>query len=151
VLDPSRVEFTGARPRDERVIFGVLYGAYDAGGISLERLLALEKTGLVRRGELRVLMEGEALPEMVLAYDPAAYADDRRSFAKHLPGVLERVPRPLKGELSALGIAALYAPRAKDIELIESLSTMVPAGLATRYGGASSARQHRPRLAGGTD
>jgi hypothetical protein len=96
-------------------------------------------------------MEGEALPEMVLAYDPTAYTEDRKSFAKHLPGVLERLPRGLKGELAALGIAALYAPRSKDIELIERLSTMVPAGFVAGDGKASSTRPRPPRLPGGTD
>ncbi len=125
-LSEASIEFAGSYPGEERVVFGVLYGAYDAGGISLERLQELRKAGIVRDGELDVFCEGEAFPEIVIAYDPSSYAQDRRSFARRLPGVLDRVPRSLRGELSALGIAGLYKPRESDIELIKKLGTMIP-------------------------
>jgi hypothetical protein len=126
---PSRgtIDFAGARPREERVVFGVLYGAYDAGGISLDRLQSMERSGILRRGELDVLCEGEALPEIVLAYDPARYTADRKSFVGRLPGLFDRSPRSLRRELAAVGMAGFYVPRADDIKLIERLRTMVPA------------------------
>ncbi len=135
-LSEASIEFAGSYPGDERVVFGVLYGAYDAGGISLERLLALKTAGVVRDGEFDVLCEGEAVPEIVIAYDPSSYAQDRRSFAKYLPGVLDRVPRSLRSELSALGIAGFYAPRKSDLDLIKDLGTMIPpaAGAPSRGG-----------------
>jgi hypothetical protein len=139
-LERSRVDFAGERPENERVVFGVIYGAYDAGGISLERLIALESSGIVRTGELRVLLEGEALPELVLAYNPATYTEDLRSFARRLPGMLDRAPRSLKVELAALGIAGFYSPRGRDIELMEKLFTMVPPGIAEPGGPGTSSR-----------
>jgi hypothetical protein len=136
-LSEATIEFAGSYPGDERVVFGVLYGAYDAGGISFERLLALKKAGIVRDGEIDVLCEGEALPEIVIAYDPSSYTQDRIRFARHLPGVFDRVPRSLRSELSALGIAGFYAPRESDLELIKELGTMIaPAAAAAPEAGA---------------
>lgn len=129
-LSEASIEFAGLYPGEERVVFGVLYGAYDAGGISLERLLALKKAGIVRDDEIDVFCEGEALPEIVLAYDPVSFTQDRRSFARRLPGVVDRVPRPLRGELAALGIAGFYAPRKSDLELIKELDAMIPPAAA---------------------
>ncbi|MDD4858362.1 MAG: PhnD/SsuA/transferrin family substrate-binding protein, partial [Candidatus Krumholzibacteria bacterium] len=125
-LDGATIDFTGPYPQEERVVLGVLYGAYDAGGISLERLQALERAGIVRTGELDVLCEGEAFPEIVLAYNPASYTAERKNFARCLPGVVDRAPRYLRQELAALGIACFYTPRADDINLIKRLRTMVP-------------------------
>jgi len=42
------------------------------------------------------------------------------------------MPRPLRGELSALGIAAFHDPRQSDLDLIRQLSTMVPSRFARR-------------------
>ena len=141
-LSGASIEFAGSYPGEERVVFGVLYGAYDAGGISLERLQALEKAGIVRDGEIDILCEGEALPEIVIAYNPSSYTQDRKSFAKHLPGVLDRVPRPLRSELSALGIAGFYSARKTDLELIGQLDAMIPrAAAGARPGGSGGIRR----------
>ncbi len=141
-LAESAIEFAGSYPGDERVVFGVIHGAYDAGGVSLERLLALEASGIVGQGELEVLCEGEAFPEIVVAYNPASYTQYRVEFARRLPGVLDRVPRPLRGELAALGIAGLYAARASDIDLIEALDAMAPSvsAFVPPGGGAAAGR-----------
>ena len=109
------IDFAGSYPGEERVVFGVLYGAYDAGGISLERLQALEEAGIVRDGELDVLCEGEAFPEIVIAYDPASYTPDRKSFARRLPGVFDRVPAfPAQRALRARNRRFLCAPRERS-------------------------------------
>lgn len=125
-LSGATIDFAGSFQQEERVVFGVLYGAYDAGGISLERLRAIECSGVVRRGELDVLCEGEAFPELVLAYAPDAYGPDRKSFVRRLPGVFDRAPRSLRSELASLGIAGLYAPRKSDLDLMKKLATLVP-------------------------
>ncbi len=129
-LSEASIEFAGSYPGEERVVFGVLYGAYDAGGISLERLQALKKAGIVRDREIDVLCEGEALPEIVVAYDPKSYTKDRMSFAGRLPGVLDSAPRSLRVELAALGIAGFYVPRESDLDLIGDLDTMIPPAAA---------------------
>ncbi|HVO76619.1 MAG TPA: PhnD/SsuA/transferrin family substrate-binding protein [Candidatus Bathyarchaeia archaeon] len=139
-LSRATIDFTGPRPREDRVVFGVLYGAYDAGGISLERLQALERTGVIRRGELDVLFEGEAFPEIVLAFDPSSCSPDRKSFVTRLPGVFDRAPRSLRRELAAIGIAGFYTPRPDDLELIKKLHTMIPAGFALVGEGGVAAR-----------
>jgi hypothetical protein len=139
-LSSSTVEFAGSYPQDERVVFGVLYGAYDAGGISLERLRSLEQSGTVRRGELEVLCEGEAFPEFVLAYASESFNQDRKSFARHLPGVLDRAPRSLRAELAALGIAGLYTPRKSDLDVLGKLGRMIPPELDSGSPGAAAAR-----------
>lgn len=140
-LEGATIDFTGPFPQDERAVLGVLYGAYDAGGISLERLQALEGAGIVRPGEIDLLCEGEALPEIVLAYDPASYTAERKKFTRRLPGVVDRAPRSLRQELAALGIAELYIPRKSDLDLIKRLRTMVPPGFVPdRQDGAAAHR-----------
>ena len=120
------VDFAGLVRGDERVVLGVLYGAYDAGGVSEERLRGLEASGCVRPGEIDVLLKGEAYPEVVLASDRAIDSPEQRGFTRRFPGVLKSVPPLLRGELTRLGIAELHHPRPDDIDLIKKLSTMVP-------------------------
>lgn len=146
-------DFSGLYPREERLVFGVLYGAYDAGGISLERLRALEAAGVVRAGELDVYLEGEVFPEIVLAYDPAAYTPEEKSFARRLPGVLDRTPRSLRSELSDLGIAGFYSPRESDLALIRKLASMIPAGFGSLRSGneAGGPRGNGQCMGGGSD
>jgi hypothetical protein len=141
-LAESAIDFAGSYPGDERVVFGVIYGVYDAGGVSLERLRALEAAGIVREGEIEVLFEGEAFPEIVVAYNPASYRQYRVEFARRLPGVLDRAPRSMRGELAALGIAGLYAARACDLDIIEALDALAPSvsAAARPAGGAAGGR-----------
>ncbi len=120
------VDFAGLHRSDERVALGVLYGAYDAGGVSEERLRRLETSGCVRPGEIDVLLEGEAYPEIVLASDPAFDSPAHRAFVRRFPGVYGTIPVLLHGELAWLGIAGFHHPRPDDIDLIKKLSTMVP-------------------------
>jgi hypothetical protein len=141
-LSGATIHFADPCPREERVIFGVLYGEYDAGGISLERLRALERSGIVQRGELDVLFEGEAFPEIVLAYAPASYSPDRKDFARRLPGVFERSPRSLRTELAALGIAGFHAPRESDLDLMRKLATLIPPEFGAGPSGGAAAHPH---------
>jgi hypothetical protein len=135
-------DFSGLYPREERLVFAVLYGAYDAGGISLERLLALEEAGIVRAGELDVYLEGEVFPEMVLAYDPSSYTPEEKSFARRLPGVLDRTPRSLRSELSDLGIASFYSAREDDLAVIRKLASMTPARFGSDRSGTELGGAH---------
>ena len=135
-------DFSGLYPREERLVFGVLYGAYDAGGISLERLRALEAAGIVRTGELDVYLEGEVFPEIVLAYEARSCTPEERSFAERLPGVLDRSPRSLRNELSDLGVAGFYSPRESDLDLMRKLVSMTPAGFGFDGPGAETGRSH---------
>jgi len=125
-LEGASIDFAGSCARDERVVFGVLYGAYDAGGISLDRLRALEASRVIGETELDVLIEGEAFPELLLAYAPSSYTAERKAFVRRLPGVHDKVTYPLRSELAGLGVAGFYAPRESDLELMRSLASMIP-------------------------
>lgn len=81
----------------------------------------------------------------MIAFDPSSYTQDRMSFARHLPGVLDRVPRSLRSELSALGIAGFYAPRETDLDLIKDLGAMIPPAAAVSPGGAGGLRRQSAR------
>jgi hypothetical protein len=77
----------------------------------------------------------------VIAYDPLSYTQDRISFARHLRGVFDHMPRSLRSELSALGIAGFYEPRESDLDLIRELGAMIaPAPAAAPAAGAGAVR-----------
>lgn len=118
----SAAAFSGDLPRDERVALGVLFGAYDAGGISLERLAALEAAGTVAPGELEILLEGEAVPEVVVAAAPDPRAAWRRRFVRALLRIHDAAPAALRRELRTIGVAGLYAARPEDAERIAGLA-----------------------------
>ncbi len=132
--DASSIEFAGYFPDDERVVFGVLYGAFTAGGISLEKLRLLERTGVVREGELDVMLTGDLVPEIVLVSPPDVGTLMLRGFVGRLPSIIEEASMPLESGLIRLGIAGFAEPREEDIETIKRLLDKVPAN----YPGASS-------------
>ncbi len=124
--DPGRFAFAGPYMSDERVIFGVLFGAYDAGGIGLERLHYLEQLGIVPDGALTVLLEGDPIPEMIVAVEPAVEPRKRHGFCERLPIILEKMPHFLEADLAVIGIAGFVAPRQEDLDLLESIPGRLP-------------------------
>jgi hypothetical protein len=118
---PSKgcIEFAGD---EKRVVFGVLYGAYTFGGISLERFQHLLETGIIRSGELEIFLEGTPYPEMVLALDRSV--DDRRHrrFRDRFMILVDRIPDTIRMELLSIGVSGFALPRPEDIEVIKSLS-----------------------------
>ncbi len=127
--EPIRAEnmdFAGYYPNDERVVFGVLFGTYQAGGISLERLRFLEKRGVVRKDELHVFLEGRSLPEVVLAADGSIDPKKRNGFTERFLVIAERIPDPLQAGLSLIGISGFVQPRQNDLELIRELHDSIP-------------------------
>jgi len=125
--DGGAIAFSGDRPRDERTALAVIHGVYDAGGISLERLAALEAAGVVAKGEIGVLLEGEAVPELVIACDPLRYTAELRTFVRAFRKAYDHTPRLLRRELAAAGMAGLYETREDDLRLIAGLGDLVPA------------------------
>ncbi len=121
----ARVDFAGS---EERVVYGVLFGAYAFGGISLERLNILEEMGVFREGELEVYLEGEPYPEMVLAVDKSMEERKHRRFRDRLVLLVDRMPSGLKTDLVSLGISGFVPPRAEDIEIILRLWEAMPPG-----------------------
>ena len=117
------VEFAGT---DERVLYGVLFGAYRFGGISLERLRCLEERGLFMEGEIEIVMHGEPYPEMVLA--AASNGEERKleRFKERFLLLAERMPQDLREELCCMGLSGFAEPRPEDREVIRSLAGMVP-------------------------
>jgi hypothetical protein len=118
--------FSGERPRDERTVLAVIHGIYDAGGISLERLAALEASGVVDAGEIEVLFEGEAVPELVIVCDPPRYTAEMRTFARAFRKAFDQAPRLLRRELAAAGMAGLYEAREDDLGRIAALGGLIP-------------------------
>ncbi len=125
----GRVDFAGS---EERVIYGVIFGAYTFGGISLERLNVLDEMGVFHEGELEVFLEGEPYPEMVLAVDKSIEERKHRRFRNRFVLLVDRMPAGLKADLVSLGISGFVPPRSEDIEVIEGLWKAMP----PRFGAA---------------
>ncbi len=122
-LEEAAIEFSGDIPRDERTILGVVHGVYDAGGISLERLLALRARGIYSDNELEVIYQGEAVPEMLLVCEQSRCTRQKERFIETLRRSFDQAPEPLRRELASIGIAAFYELRESDLELIRKIST----------------------------
>jgi hypothetical protein len=101
----------------EAVAYGVLYGRYGAGGMSLDEIRRMEGSGRLDPGELSVLFIGPELPEVILTSDPATEDWKTRGFARRLPRIAERLSDPLRRDLSRLGMAAFRPPAAGELDL----------------------------------
>ncbi len=123
------VDFAGS---EERVIYGVIFGAYTFGGISLERLNVLGEMDVYHRGELEVFLEGEPYPEMVLAVDKSMEERKHRRFRDRFVILADRMPDGLKADLGSFGISGFVPPRPEDIEVIGGLWEVMP----PRFGAA---------------
>ncbi len=144
---PEIIEFAGVDDGERRVIFGVLFGAYDAGGIGLERFLFLESRGVFRSGELEILLTGEALPEIVLAAESSMDRKMFRVFSRRLAGISERMPHGLRAGLLELGISGFVLPRDEDEQLIIRLESNMPERYITDS--VRSARRNRAGIVKG--
>lgn len=87
------VKFEGKGDTVERVIFGVIYGPYRLGACRLSDVTSLFERGIIRRGEVRILQKGSALPEMVIA----AHPDEAEYYRRKLKNIGKR----LAGEATA--------------------------------------------------
>ncbi len=133
-LSPGAVdmEFAGT---GERVLCGVVFGAYRYGGISLERLRYFTERGLVREGEVEVVMQGESYPEMVLAAGRGGDERKLNRFRKRFLLLSSRMPSDLKEDLYCAGLSDFVEPKADDLRVIGSLAGLVPAWARPDGGG----------------
>ena len=122
----DKMDFAGYYPNDERVVLGVLFGAYQAGGLSFERLRLLEELGVVRKGELQILREGRSFPEVVLAADRSIDQKKRKGFTERFIAITEQVPDPLKASLTLIGVSGFIRPKQNDLNLIRELHSLIP-------------------------
>jgi hypothetical protein len=106
----------------EAVVYGVLFGRFGAGGISIDELRRIEGTGSIEHDALRVLYTGPELPEVVLASDPSTEEWKSRGFARRLPRITDRLPDPLKREMTRLGMAGFREPLEGELELLNAVS-----------------------------
>jgi hypothetical protein len=118
-----RIDFAGT---EERVLFGILFGAYEFGGISLERLRYLEERSMVGENEIEIVMRGEPYPEMVLAAGRGGDERKLNRFRRRFLLLADRMPFDLMKDLNCIGLSGFAEPRPADIEVISSLVTMVP-------------------------
>ena len=65
--DPSRFRFERGSGAGERIVMGVLFGAYRLGACRLTEIDRLTERGVIDRSEVRVLRREDALPEVVIA------------------------------------------------------------------------------------
>ncbi|UCF05633.1 MAG: PhnD/SsuA/transferrin family substrate-binding protein [bacterium] len=117
------IAFAGGELDYERVVFGVLFEGYGAGGISLERYQYLLRRGVVSEDELEVILEGDALPAFVLAVDPDIDSLKRRGFQTRLVEICDRMPAALRYDLERLGMSGFATPSENDLELLETLTS----------------------------
>lgn len=123
------VEFSGCRMCLEEIVFGVLYGRYDAGGLSLERFNYLESIGMFEKGSLVVMRTGLPVTEMVIASDRSVEQWKRIGFTNRLPVIVENAPRPLKRDLERAGIGGFVTSGENALEFFGNFSDSTTAGL----------------------
>lgn len=129
---PLICHITGFFPDEDRVIYGVLYGAYRAGGIALERLDYLTDRGKIRKGEIEVLCEGVLFPEIILAADKSADQNKLASFRRRLLLISGNVPPPLHQDLLSIGISNFVEPCNKTLGLFREIESHLSSGLTTQ-------------------
>jgi len=126
LTDVSRETVSGGCPVcGEAVVYGVLFGRYGAGGISIDELRRIEGAGSIEPEALRVLFTGPELPEILLVTDPSTEEWKSRGFARRLPGIAGRLPDPLKREMTRLGMAGFREPEEGELEFFGAVSREV--------------------------
>jgi hypothetical protein len=128
-VPPSEVSYdllsVGSPMCGEAVAFGVLFGRYGAGGLSLEELRRLERNGTIGPGKLRTVFTGPALPEILLVCDPSTEDWKSRGFARRLPRIAGSLSDPLKREMASLGMASFRIPSEGELDLLSSVPAEV--------------------------
>ena len=109
----------------DAVAFGVLHGRYSAGGMSLEELRRIERSGMIRQGELHVLFTGPELPEIVLVSDPSTEEWKSGGFVRRLPQIAGRLSGPLAREMARLGMASFREPAEGELEITGGIPQQV--------------------------
>jgi len=132
----ARIDFAGT---EERVLYGIVFGSYRFGGISLERLQYFEERGMVREGEIEVVMQGESYPEMVFAASRNGEERKLNRFRDRFLLLTGRMPFELKTDLYCIGLSGFAEPRPADIDVIRTLADMVPSWAKPRRGAAPGA------------
>jgi len=117
---------SGSNPiSGEAVAFGVLLGRYGAGGVSLEELRLLEKSGIIRPGSLRIVFTGPELPEILLISDPSTEEWKSKGFARRLPRIAGTLSDPLAREMARLGMASFRVPERGELDLMTAVPAQV--------------------------
>jgi hypothetical protein len=124
-IDDERISFAGTFNDELRVIYGVHFGAFTAGGIGLERLEYLRGTGVVRNGEIEVFAEGPAVPALLLAVDASYERQKFDSFRGRFLTLCERVPPQLASELREIGVAGFELPGTGTAALIAEMDSLL--------------------------
>lgn len=96
------------------VVYGVLDGRWDLGGVPLEGLRLMERRGLVDAGSLNVVAVGPELHEIVLASDPGLEPWKKRGFSAELPRIAADFPDPVRREMERLGMSEFRKSAAED-------------------------------------
>ncbi len=127
-LDSGMVDFAGCRCCDEKVIFGVLFGRYIAGGMSIDKFRLMESMGMFEKGELSILLTGPPVIEIVLASSINVEPWKYRGFTDRLQVITENLPGLLKSSLKVLGIAGFVRIDEKSLDFPDNISNPTTMG-----------------------
>ncbi|MCK4537210.1 MAG: hypothetical protein KAV42_00295 [Candidatus Krumholzibacteria bacterium] len=100
----DRVFFTGCRLCDEEVIYGVIFGEYVGGGLSLDSYRNLLAVGKGGEGVLDVRYTGRQAIDIVLATGDGVDQWKKKGFLSRLPVITARVDGLLARDLHRIGI-----------------------------------------------
>ncbi|MBN2185333.1 MAG: PhnD/SsuA/transferrin family substrate-binding protein [Candidatus Krumholzibacteriota bacterium] len=120
--------FTGCRSCDEKVVYGVLFGRYSAGGISLDRFRKIESLGGFDSGELSVLLTGPSVQEIFLVASAGIERWKEKGFLDRLPSITEGAPPSLKNDLVSIGIAGFIPADENSLEFLDKYFDRTAAG-----------------------
>ncbi|MBN1164542.1 MAG: PhnD/SsuA/transferrin family substrate-binding protein [Candidatus Krumholzibacteriota bacterium] len=122
-IDPGgeRIEFTGSRNGEEKVVFGVLFDAYRAGGLGLNKYRNILDRGQIKKGQLEILCVGDVYPEILIAADNSLESWKLKGFTDRLPSITENLPLALRTGLEELGITGFSAITDKELEFFREL------------------------------
>ncbi len=120
--------FAGCRSCDEKVVYGVLYGRYSAGGISLDSFTKISSIGGFGKDELSVILTGPSVIEIFLVSSSEIEGWKEKGFIDRLPSITEGAPSSLKAGLVSLAIAGFAKADENSLDFLDEFSDRIPAG-----------------------
>ncbi|MBN2070945.1 MAG: PhnD/SsuA/transferrin family substrate-binding protein [Candidatus Krumholzibacteriota bacterium] len=127
--DSDDIEFTGCRSCDERIVYGVLFGEYVAGGIDLDRFKRIESLGFMKKGEVSILLTGTPVPhEIFLLSSTRIERWKEKRFIDRLPAITAGAPADIKNDLRSIGIAAFIPAGENSLDFLDRFSDSTGTG-----------------------
>lgn len=125
----EKIDFAGPVESEERVIFGVLFGEYAAGGMSLDRFRAHEAKGSFSKGELVVRYTGLPVVDLVVASASGMEHWKRKGFTDRLPDIASMTSGVLRKQLNEAGISSFVLPGDRPPGFFENFPDSILVGI----------------------